>query len=704
MKWESLISTRNLKLAWRRINTGTNLQYKRFFREAYLVYESAADKHLKQLHNDLAAKSWQPSFATRLYMPKPSGLQRPLSLLGIEDQILLQAIANLFAKKLYDKRRHVELNTVFSNILSDSKNSIFFVEHWRTAYDIFQKKCRKVFYDGYKWSAHFDLAAFYDTISHDLLLSIESSKTDSSEVGDVVKKWLQRWSAESSRTVTGHGIPQGPIASNFLAEAFFLPIDTHLQKRPFKYLRYVDDIRLFGQTENEVREAAILLEQECRERGLIPQSTKFDICKLKSATDAIGMLPSIPPTDNKDAAESLMEVVEARNILQSAIYGKPQKIKDKARFRYVMYRAPGDTELLKTVLRLLPRHPEHIDAFTAYFANFGKRNAIVSAILRYLKTSVPYSYVRGELWHVIARLAKPDDLQDFLPIAREDAKQRTSCIALSWGVMHFLMRCEKEGLIHNRQRLKREHQISRSLLAPIIGDRELSAKGQAGQAFVLLTGNMMEQLAGARELQKRKLKLEEIGLRQKDLSTFCKTVLLSLGVIPRRYGSTNKDYVNDKLVKHYRCLHLPIWRRLLGSEYEHALQILIEIEVRFLGGSSSEWLALQDSFNDLVVRQFFIYLKEKGFDGYSNAQNKKGNLVNYGSLIKANTPFDIHYPSEAKAFRKIHDRRNKVPGSHPYDQKGGVQNKWLNKKERDSLIPLLRNALDGIAKVVKKNS
>lgn len=74
MKWKSLISTLNLKLAWRRINTGRNLQYKRFFREAYLVYESAVDEHLKELHKALAAKVWPPSHATRLYLPKPSGL------------------------------------------------------------------------------------------------------------------------------------------------------------------------------------------------------------------------------------------------------------------------------------------------------------------------------------------------------------------------------------------------------------------------------------------------------------------------------------------------------------------------------------------------------------------------------------------------------------------------------------------------------
>ena len=221
MKWNSLISTQNLKLAWRRINTGVNLQYKRFFRESYLIYESAADKHIKRLHEDLKARSWEPEHATRIYVPKPSGLQRPISLLAIEDQILFQAIANLFAKKLHQKRQRVELKTVFSNKLSSPKDSIFFVERWQTTYQLFQQKCTALFNKGYQWSAHFDLSAFYDTISHDLLLSIESPR-GGSDTSETVKSWLQKWSAENNKTMTGHGIPQGPIASNFPCRSFFL--------------------------------------------------------------------------------------------------------------------------------------------------------------------------------------------------------------------------------------------------------------------------------------------------------------------------------------------------------------------------------------------------------------------------------------------------------------------------------------------------
>lgn len=699
MKWKSLISTQNLKLAWRRINTGTNLQYKRFFRESYWVYESAADKHIRQLHKDLLAQSWEPDFATRLYLPKPSGLQRPLSLLGIEDQILLQAIANLFAKKLYEKRQTVELKTVFSNKLSKPKDSIFFVERWQTTYRSFQRKCVDLFEGGYVWTAHFDLSAFYDTISHDLLLSIESPSGGDQNTKINVENWLQKWSAEENKTMTGHGIPQGPIASNFLAEAFFLPIDIRLQDEPFKYLRYVDDIRLFGRTEVEVRRAAILLEQECRDRGLIPQSTKFVISKIRSPADAMGALPSVPPPDHGGTSEPILTGKESRTLLSTAIGGRPKKVTDKTRFRYVMYRAPKDTEFLRTVLMLLPRHPEHIEAFVSYFANYDKRRSIAMVALDYLETDVPYTYVRGELWHVVARLAGREELQRGLPAAREDAKGRSRCVALSWGVMHFLIRCEREGLMNLGHRLKAEHPLSRSLLAPKLSDREFLEKRHAE---TLLKGQQIEQLAGARELQKRQITLDALGIAQSDLTPFCITTLLSLGVIRRR-RRTDKDYIHDKLVGNYGCLHLAIWRELLATEYEHALQILIEAEAQF-SGNPSGWLGTQDSFNDIVVRQFLIFLKNRKLKGHMNVVNRNGQLIVYGVLIAKGGAFDNVYPSKARAFRTLHERRNNIPGSHPYDQKGGGKSKWLKKKEQDSLIQHLKVALDGVAKVVEQHS
>jgi hypothetical protein len=302
----------------------------------------------------------------------------------------------------------------------------------------------------------------------------------------------------------------------------------------------------------------------------------------------------------------------------------------------VMYRAPEDRKILNIVLRLLPRHPEHIDAFVAYFSNYGRRQSIVTAALDYLESGVPYSYVRGELWHLIARLASLDEFRRGLKMARDDARNRARCVALSWGVMHFLMVCEEKGLIRDRRRLAKENTLSRSLLAPIFMDREFMP---GGHAVTLLKGSLMEQLAGVRELQKRNVNLTSLGLRQRDLAPSCKTALASLGVIGRRHRIAERDWIAECLAELYGCSDKKIWRELLGTEYEHALQLLIEAKARF-AGASSEWVGLQDSFADIVIRQFFGFLRQKALAGHSETGGKSGKLVKYGLLIAKHSPFD----------------------------------------------------------------
>ena len=94
MIYTQLVSYKNLELAWRRINTATNHAHKRYFRPIYYSYETALEKNLKDLSTRLSGGSFNATKPIRIYTPKNSGLQRPITLLCVEDQIVYQAIAN----------------------------------------------------------------------------------------------------------------------------------------------------------------------------------------------------------------------------------------------------------------------------------------------------------------------------------------------------------------------------------------------------------------------------------------------------------------------------------------------------------------------------------------------------------------------------------------------------------------------------------
>ncbi|MBN2290363.1 MAG: hypothetical protein JXQ83_13595, partial [Candidatus Glassbacteria bacterium] len=345
MDYRKIIRLKNLELAWRRLNTGSNLQYKQFFRPLYFAYEAGLASNLKDLHKKLKRNVWCASEPLRTYLPKPSGLQRPITLLHLEDQIVYQAVVNEIAEKVRKRRKELELKWVFSNILCDDNDSIFFLHRWQNTYTIFQNECKKHFLNGYRWINHFDLSAYYDTISHVHLINIINPRNGFQETSKIFREWLEIWTKCDGISATNHGIPQGPIASDFLAEIFFLPIDQRLKKLTVRYVRYVDDIRIFGRTSSDVQRAAIELEQACRESGLIPQDRKYAIKKAKSLSDAMGLLPSLPP-QGEEKPDSLKRE-QAESLFEEGVGGNPIRCNDKTRLRYVLYRAPVSQKILR---------------------------------------------------------------------------------------------------------------------------------------------------------------------------------------------------------------------------------------------------------------------------------------------------------------------------------------------------------------------
>ena len=214
----SLIALPNLEpRVVARITTARNLQHKRMFRHLYSAYEPGRRANLTLLREQLKG-GWKATSPIRLFMPKSSGLLRPLTLLALDDQIVLQAIANMVGKQVFDRRRAVQGKAVFSNCLTADRNSIFFLQDWRLTYHLFKARLQRHLDVGNQWIAHFDLAAFYETISHRALQSIVAPAGGGGEVWQLIRDWLCVWTSSHGGIPGGpHGIPQGPIASDFLA-------------------------------------------------------------------------------------------------------------------------------------------------------------------------------------------------------------------------------------------------------------------------------------------------------------------------------------------------------------------------------------------------------------------------------------------------------------------------------------------------------
>jgi hypothetical protein len=696
MKLKALASTKNLSLAWRRITTGTNEQYKRHYRTVYLAYEVCADQHLKELRERILGGTFVATPPERIYLPKPSGLHRPLTLLGLEDQIVYQAFANLAADKVHSKRQLLELDSVFSNVLA-GPTEIFFFRSWRTTYAAFQQKVRTQFDAGMHWVADFDLAAYYDTISHQLLLKEIYPRAHDDEDVKWFLRCLTTWTSTAPARNHGHGLPQGPLASDFLAECFLLPIDSQMASSG--YVRYVDDIRLMGKSENDVRERVIDLEKQCRERGLIPQSGKFAIKRATTVREALGMLPSLSdPHDRTPAQDGLLTRRRARQLFRKSLGGRPLRIKDKTYARYSLFRAPPSAPLLRQVLKLVPHQPEFADAFFTFLARFGPNESILTACERLVRAS-PYAYVRGESWQVLAsgmlsRTLVGRRAAELVKLAIGHAKDKKRDFYERMGSCQFLCAAENVTGARYCRFLNYQPPLLQAFLASRLPDSTLSADG-VGPKYFKRTA-IEPGLALALRLQAGGAPFGALGVGNSALQTPVLRTLISLGLVAPLAGSTRTDPLATLLHARFETPAKKSWKPLLGAEYGHALGHLKTAEAAF-DQNPSAWLQHQNNFNQIVFIALQEHFASADAPGVVTVKNKDGHLVDFGVTLDRNNKFSKHHAAIADSFREVNDRRNRLPASHAYERKTGARTKFLGRPERNRFVGLLKKAYADLA-------
>src|SRR5712691_453047 len=158
----------NLQRAWRWLTTNPEAQFKNYVRHVYRAYSMCLDANIADLRNRLMDGIYTPTYATKLYFPKKSGILRPFSLLSVEDQIVYQAMINIVAERLYPRVERKYYKRVFGNLYA-GKRSRKFYRPWKRAYAMFSRAIRKSVAQGYSYTASFDLTAFYDSIDHRVL-------------------------------------------------------------------------------------------------------------------------------------------------------------------------------------------------------------------------------------------------------------------------------------------------------------------------------------------------------------------------------------------------------------------------------------------------------------------------------------------------------------------------------------------------------
>jgi len=123
-----------------------------------------------------------------------------------------------------------------------------------------------------------DITGYYDNIDVAKLMSDLRGLRVHDEELRLLAACLNRWSNPRNR-----GIPQGYAASDILGKVYLNELDRALSNEGFRHLRYVDDVRVFCESQKQAKEAILLLTEVTTQRSLNLQSAKTFIYSAEAA-------------------------------------------------------------------------------------------------------------------------------------------------------------------------------------------------------------------------------------------------------------------------------------------------------------------------------------------------------------------------------------------------------------------------------------
>ena len=292
---EKYFNEENLKLAYFRVVCWQE----RIIKDRFGINAFGANLELncRNLSDKLFNGEYIPQKGFKFYMPKSSRTQRTKTLLFIEDAIVYQAIANVIASQVYPQLSETE-DFVYGSVLvpevakgvdifKDEDQNFFFFKFWKSLYKKFKNSVIKAIEEDqatYKFET--DITGFFDAIPHyNLLMTLSSEFGVEDEILDLLSECFNAWSGTKESSTPGVGIPQGPVPSSFFANLLLHPLDKQLMGEAFKYFRYMDDINIYGYSEEDLLDVLVKIDNYLKGHGLSINSKKTKIEKVDPSND-----------------------------------------------------------------------------------------------------------------------------------------------------------------------------------------------------------------------------------------------------------------------------------------------------------------------------------------------------------------------------------------------------------------------------------
>jgi len=221
--------------------------------------------HTKCLSEDLREGRYKPEAIQRREIPKGKGKTRPLGISTVRDRVVQTALKMV-------------IEPIFVN--DYAPHSYGFVPTCSC-----QDALREVnvaLKSGALYVLDADLKSYFDTIDHDILMSLLEDKISDSRVLALIEGYLKQnvisgceeWTPEE-------GSPQGAVISPLLANIYLNGLDHQMADEGYRMIRYADDFVILCESEADCEEALGMVKRYCQKMKLTLNEEKTSRVSLK---------------------------------------------------------------------------------------------------------------------------------------------------------------------------------------------------------------------------------------------------------------------------------------------------------------------------------------------------------------------------------------------------------------------------------------